>query len=298
MYIKECIARLGVPLFFIISGVLFFRNYDNSMYFKKIKSRFKSLFIPYIVWNTLCMLFSIITSYSFISNYFIGREKFIITLPNVIDAILNHGCNIPFWFIQELIILILLSPILYYIIKNKYIGISIISAIFILQGSGCVIPLVSSGIFPFLLGGLIGRHFFDAFSKKSSFKWQIFGGSAIVVSSIVICFKTFNLFIIPSFVYYALIYISAVSFWLFADLFIDKLKNRQFYSSSFLVFAMHVNVSAVVTKLLYFILPKSSYFAFLNCALTIIISLFLINIFGIILKRFLPKIYSVLTGAR
>ncbi|MGN1051453.1 MAG: acyltransferase family protein, partial [Acutalibacteraceae bacterium] len=51
-FISNGITRFAIPIFFILSGYLFFRNFDLSFkgYFAKIKSRFFSLVIPFVVW--------------------------------------------------------------------------------------------------------------------------------------------------------------------------------------------------------------------------------------------------------
>ena len=73
------LAEVAVPMFFIISGALFYKNYTPSKTLEKYKSRFFSLVIPYLFWNTLWMIFDIICSYTAISKFFIGRQKFKIT---------------------------------------------------------------------------------------------------------------------------------------------------------------------------------------------------------------------------
>jgi len=47
------IAQVAVPLFMIIAGALFFRNYEQAKYGQKIKKRVKTLLVPYLTWNTL-----------------------------------------------------------------------------------------------------------------------------------------------------------------------------------------------------------------------------------------------------
>ena len=51
-YVIPCIA---VPIFFIVSGYLFFKEgtFNEKLYLTKIKKRFWSLLIPYVLWNTL-----------------------------------------------------------------------------------------------------------------------------------------------------------------------------------------------------------------------------------------------------
>lgn len=73
LFMKQSFVLIAVPLFFIISGATLFRNYKPSEYKNKLIMKAKTLLVPFICWNILNMLFSIITSYSCISNYFIGR---------------------------------------------------------------------------------------------------------------------------------------------------------------------------------------------------------------------------------
>ena len=59
-FICNGFTRVCVPLFFIISGYLFFLRCDFSLskYIYKVKSRFVSLVIPYFIWTSfLCIWF-------------------------------------------------------------------------------------------------------------------------------------------------------------------------------------------------------------------------------------------------
>ena len=48
------LGETGVPAFFFISVFLFFLSKKN--YIVKLRSRFHSLFIPYVLWNLLVLL--------------------------------------------------------------------------------------------------------------------------------------------------------------------------------------------------------------------------------------------------
>ena len=52
--IGQGIVRIAVPMFFVISGYLFFYKFKPSTeaFISKYKKRFKSLFIPYFIWCT------------------------------------------------------------------------------------------------------------------------------------------------------------------------------------------------------------------------------------------------------
>ena len=121
IFFRKALPLFAVPLFFIILGATFFRDYNSSDYLKKIKNRIRTLAVPYLIWNILCMIFSIIISNTFISNYLIGRQKFVFTAENVLLSVFHYKCNGPFWFVFALMLYVLLTPLIQILIKNKII---------------------------------------------------------------------------------------------------------------------------------------------------------------------------------
>lgn len=116
------LPRCCVPLFFVISGLLLFRggeiHWFTDSYKSKIRSRTKSLLIPYLFWNfCLLILFSARTVIegradgeflaSSLISAFIGKS------PGEGVSILTpfQPADFPLWFIRDLYILVLLSPI-------------------------------------------------------------------------------------------------------------------------------------------------------------------------------------------
>ena len=55
VYITMKLVCIAVPLFFFISGFLFFKEglFDFTLYSKKLKSRFRTVLIPYLLWNII-----------------------------------------------------------------------------------------------------------------------------------------------------------------------------------------------------------------------------------------------------
>lgn len=91
----------------------------------------------------------------------------------------------------------------------------------------------------------------------------------------------------------------SICFWNMMDLFLPKVITiPNFTRHSFLIFALHINVSAVVTKLLFFVLPKSPYISLLNFVLTTIITLIGIEMVCYIIEKISHPIYSLLSGSR
>lgn len=48
VFLRDSFVRVAVPMFFILSGIAFFKNYDDSKYLSKMKSRVFTLVIPYL----------------------------------------------------------------------------------------------------------------------------------------------------------------------------------------------------------------------------------------------------------
>lgn len=57
------LCQVAVPIFFLISGYLFFvrlEEWDTGIWTGKLKKRIKTLLIPYLIWNIIAALFNLI----------------------------------------------------------------------------------------------------------------------------------------------------------------------------------------------------------------------------------------------
>ena len=109
-YFFSCtITKFAVPMFFMLSGISFFKEYSNKKYLKKIKNRTFTLVIPYLIWNTVWLFWEIFTSYSFLSKLSTS-EPYPLTLSSILKGIFFYNCNLPFWFIFDLIIFSFAAP--------------------------------------------------------------------------------------------------------------------------------------------------------------------------------------------
>lgn len=167
--IIQGIAQVAVPLFFIISGVMFYRNYTYSKTCMKWKSRLRTLLIPYLIWNTINTIFELFCSYSFASKYFIGREKAMFTLDTFVYGILFHEYSI-FWFVFNLIVFTIFCPLIYLLLKNKRGGGLVILVAYILYCFDIGIPkslfFRDDSILYYMVGSYIGIHYFEWFSSR------------------------------------------------------------------------------------------------------------------------------------
>ena len=301
-FLSRSITQFAVPMFFIMSGITFFKDYDNIKYFKKIKSRLFTLVIPYLLWNTIWMLWEIFNSYSFIAKFSENSIPYPLTLLSILKGIFFYGCNTPFWFIFNLIIFSFSAPLVFLIIKNKYIGTASVICLSIISLFGIYLPqevfYYPMSIDFYLIGALIGYHFFDYASKKSSKPMQIvslvFLIAYVLIKSIAPQEIHINNYLTQTIVYT----LSSFALWNIADIFIEKIKPKAIYRRSFAVYAMHLPISIIILKICSLLLPQNEWLEIPKFIIMIVSTLIIINLVCAFLERFAPKIYSKLMGNR
>lgn len=170
--ISQVATHVCVPLFFFISGWLFFNGLEewhNDAYLKKLKRRVKTLLIPFIIWNTLSVLMSVCSKYH--SGGFPAIQEFFSSngywhlywdshVWNVDRTNWLGLCNpasspklVPLWYLRDLMVVMVFSPILYCLLKyTKIIGVLFLSVCYIM-GLGIGVPGVSTTAFFFFGSG-------------------------------------------------------------------------------------------------------------------------------------------------
>ena len=129
------LSTIAVPVFFIISGYLFFAGtFGKEEYVGKLKRRIGTLLIPYVIWNLVMYLPVLLRGNSHPSlmeifwssgnpwyhgiNY-LGGEFIPAASP----------LNYPLWYVRDLMVLCLMSPLIYWAIKRLKIVAILIPAV-------------------------------------------------------------------------------------------------------------------------------------------------------------------------
>ena len=154
------IFRVAMRLFFFFSGFLFFykSDFSRSIYLGKLKRRVKTLLIPYIFWNLFSLMFYwgaqvFMGSMTSGTNKLIADYSFVDWLNVFWDFNYGMPVNLPLWFIRDLMIMAILSPVLYVLIK--YVKLAFVLVLGVLwccdlwQG---VLSVSAVGLFFFSLG--------------------------------------------------------------------------------------------------------------------------------------------------
>ena len=111
----------AVPIFFFLSGYLFFRNAESIKdVIKKQKRRVKSIGIPFLMWSTFYYLFYAITT-RLVPGLMNTRVD--VSLTGILKGIFFYEYVFPMWFMFQLILYTILTPIIFAILKNKKLSI-------------------------------------------------------------------------------------------------------------------------------------------------------------------------------
>ena len=123
--ISQGIARISVPLFFLVSGYLFVAgcHWSLATYGKKLASRARTLLVPFLFWSILGVVIRFIgQSVPILKPYFDGDGSPVAEYSffHLVDAVVGLT-RVPesyhLWFIRDLMLLMILSPLLIAILR-------------------------------------------------------------------------------------------------------------------------------------------------------------------------------------
>ena len=158
LLISQTLVKVAVPVFFIISGYLFFANVDvldSRVYFKKIRRRFWTLLVPYVVWNFLMAVKMGHIDWNAFWIYYAKAGVQIDWFGNM--QLMTAPCNMPLWFLRDLIIVSLLSPIIYIGVSRWGSWLLATLTVFYLSGICAFIPGLSAyAVYFFSFGAFFG----------------------------------------------------------------------------------------------------------------------------------------------
>lgn len=331
-FFSEVLPRIGVPLFFLISGFLFFyrKDFNRSIYKSKLRTRFTTLVLPFFLWNVIAILMQVSHKLPFLSSFFPNAYKMnivitperilntffanfknegILVTPTIEDAMTEVSKNpfpidVPMWYVRDLIVMVILTPVIYWFIKKcgKWFVILL----------GIVWYLIKPIVFPD--GGYPVLFFTAAFFfscgayfsiNRKSFvdimrKYKYFPLLYLIIAVVDTFTKkeVYNIYI-----HEAGILVGVVSAVIVTSYLIEKGKvkvNMTLANCSFFVFALHTLIMSDIGKALFTAchLPDNTYAMLFLYFVVPTITIILCVLIYIFLKRFLPTVCNALTGGR
>ena len=121
-FVSVGLGQIAVPGFFLLSSYLFFRNFSWDKLVGKWKSRVFSVLIPYVVWNLIYYLGYMAASRFLAIRSVVGRDIIPFSVQEIWRAVSQYAYAPIFWYLYQLIFLIIVSPMIYALVKNRAVG--------------------------------------------------------------------------------------------------------------------------------------------------------------------------------
>lgn len=151
----------------IFSLKIFWGGYSEEVYFKKINVRLQSIVIPYLFWNVFWLIYNIIKTYKLSGVAADTELLYISSIKDFFACFWEKGFgatpNFPIagytWYLRDLFVFALLSPIYNYCYKNSWICIPLIVVLVVCESvPNWHIPGLNTWIY---LGGFLAYRGFS-----------------------------------------------------------------------------------------------------------------------------------------
>jgi fucose 4-O-acetylase-like acetyltransferase len=329
-FFSDVLPRTAVPLFYIISGYLFFRggSFDAGVYRRKLRTRASTLLVPYLLWNVIAVLVQFSHCLPFLSSVFPNAclmevqltplrlfrtffdnywNKGILVTPEN-DGMVSefpYPADVPLWYVRDLMLMMLLAPVIWWLVKRA--GRWLVVALGILWylrpvllpmwGDGWGTMLLDAAFF-FSWGAYFGIRGLSPLNESCRL-WTV----ALIYLPIAIADALTKGWEYNIFLHKAGIVLGIVAIFYIATRLVECGKFGAMASlagSSFFVFALHTLVMDDIGKVLFTALhltPSDGILLLLYFIVPSITILFCLTLY-LALKRSVPSICRLLSGGR
>ena len=292
------LSRVAVPCFFVLTGFFLARRFclGMSWYRTVIQKRFLTIYVPFMIWNAI----NVALAFAF--------GKAVDTSPSMIfqkiaglNPYVGTAC-IQFWYLQTVIIWVLVSPVILPVLKRDVFAIpmAILLAVAWVLNYRCVPYAISPWAFLWLTVGTMAafheNHTAVVAAKLRTSKIRAAGWAVL---SLTVLFRIFAglsrdaaLFNLAEKV---LVPIGVATLFLNSDVIAWMLVPfRRLWGLGFFVYAFHTIVISVIA--LVFSRVPGNEFCDAVCKLVggVAVSLCV----GFTLRKVQPKVFAVVTGGR
>lgn len=309
-FFGQGITRITVPVFFLISGYLFFQRITGAFneFIPKYRKRAKTLLVPYLLWSFWGLFFffalqQIPQARSFFNNKLIENFSF----SEIVYTVFLDPIPYQLWFVRNLIILAAFSPLIYYMLKYLRVAPLLLLAIIYLEVFHfSFVILKRDAVLFFCIGAYLAIHKKNLLVKKRDDSWYwMFPAIWLILVTVktALTYKdpegTYPLFLLHK----CTVIMGIISYWCAYDLF---MKNKtspskillHLASFSFFIYAFHEPVLTMIKKGIFYVTGTSEVMLLLNYFLVPVITVSLGFLSGRFFKKNTPSFYSLITGGR
>jgi surface polysaccharide O-acyltransferase-like enzyme len=299
-FISNGMARIAVPVFFIISGYLIFKEgyLSKNLYIVKIKNRIKTLFIPFLFWSLLSIvIYFILQEIPQLQPFFSKELIKSLSFSEFLKLIFFKPIPYQLWFLRELFLLVLLSPIFYFLLRKlKWIILVVISVPWFIDLFE--INQLFEALFFFNLGIYLSLYFNNLNIKLSTVnKPQLFFLLWIVLVFLktYLGFQNFNDNLILFF-HKTSILIGVYTLFILPYEAIEI--NENLLKKAFIIYLIHEPILTFFKKGMLFVIGNTSIDYLIVYLVSPIAVILLSLLLGSIFKKISNELYSLSVGGR
>lgn len=293
-FIGEQVAQIAVPGFFMISAYLFYRNFSWEKLGSKWSSRIRSVLVPFLLWNGIYYLGYVIASRLPFVTDVVGKGTVPFHLMAAADAILHHTYNYVFWYLYQLLLLILLAPVIYAAVKNRFVGAAVLLIILVIIGWGATLPYLNLDALLYYSSAayiaLHGKRFVEGgWNKKTARNGLLLFVGVLILSGVFrgrqIVFTVLVRLIAPM-----ALWLMVSETWLFPA--------KEWMKYNFFLYATHFAFVRLINKTAAMMLPDYPVLPFLFYLMMPGVLVLISYLMGILLRQYLPRFWCLLNGDR
>lgn len=153
-------ARITISFFFFLSGYFFFYSIEPKNLFTKLRTRVKTVLIPYITWNLLAFVVATFKLYLFNKIGLSNEKDYLDT--SLISIFWLGPADYPLWYLRDLLCMFFISPLIYLLLTyNPFITICIFATLYIFSIDTIIPGFGIIALFFYSIGGYLGMKKFD-----------------------------------------------------------------------------------------------------------------------------------------
>ncbi len=304
--ISQGLARIAVPLFFLMSGYFFFLGFTWSWrdFGLKLAARTKTLLLPYLFWTISVVVTRFVgQSIPAVNAYFTGDGGLLANvsaydLANAVLGFTRAPEAYHFWFIRDLMLLMLLSPLIFLLLR--YVALPFLGVVFVVWITATW-PIYCPdvvGVLFFSLGSYLAMQGKSLFTCDRYGKWFVFVYIPVLLADVIWYDAPFNVCLHRCGIVVGLVAILSGSKYIFTN---ERLKSLLLWlgSSSFFVYAAHEPLLGIARTVAFQVLPLNWSFTMLLIYLVVPLGVVAVLVaLHTVLGAYLPGFLRVVTGGR
>lgn len=316
-WLANGLLRFRIPMLFIISGYLFALG-DYKSYKQRCAKRVKTLLYPYLIWSAAGLLLTYVLELSFYGKNIvvatrmmqIDESRTLLHQYHWYEAVARwifFPVSYQLWFIRVLLIYNLAYPALRWCVthpKAKWIFFSFVF-LFWLSTAGLIL-IEGEGLLFFSLGIWMQKTNFniDTPNKWLLPKYWIIIFLGLSVFKTILAFNIYFDGIEPVLLIMHKLVVGSglICAWYGADLVVKYCMNKKWFvwlsAFSFMIYVLHAPLVVYANKAIFSEINHWAGYRILTFILLPLCLIILSVLFGALFRKYLPAVYSFVTGGR